>query len=183
MKKVLIFTFLTANLFFLNACSSGSNSENNIVDKISPNANTQNPNANRIENGVSAPTPITNIDAVNTSQSNNPLNVNSRRLSNSNTTEKPKISYIPGPHNSQVGTTMSDRGDFIQIRIFNSDARIQKMEKNVNTGKVKIYLKNGKVVDVPADKQFDFINTSPQDILIAAGVLQKPGDSGQTGAK
>lgn len=182
MKKVLIFTFLTANLFFLNACSSGGNSENTVVDKISPNSNAQNPNANRIENGIGAPTPITNIDAVNTSQSNNPINTDKRKLVNSNSTEKPKISYVPGPYNSQVGSTMSDSGEFIQIRIFNSDAQIQKMEKNVNTGNSKIYLKNGKVVFAPPNKQFDFINASPQDILIAVGVMQKPDDS-QTGAK
>lgn len=182
MKKVLILTVLIANLFLLNNCSADSKSENVFVDKRVLNTNSQNINAGVIENGNIAATPVTDSNNSNIVQSNSPTNTNRGRLAQSNINGQPKSALIPAPHNSSVATTMNERNEFMQIRIFNSNAQIQKMEKNVTTEKTKVFLKNGKVLDVPAGKTFDFINASPQEILIAVGLLQKPDDS-QTGAK
>ena len=182
MKRVLIFTALIANLFLLNNCSSAPNSENNIVDKKVLNTNSQNANTQTIENGSVVDAPVVVGENSNLVQSNSPMNTNRRKIEKSNTNEQPKTTMIPAPHNSSVATTMNDKGEFIQIRIFNSDAQIQKIEMNANTKKVKVFLKSGKVLDVPTGKTFDFINASPQEILIAVGLLQKT-DKSQTGGK
>ena len=184
MKRVLFFSLLIATLFLLNACSSETTSQNNVVDKISPNKNVQNVNANTIENGSVAPTPITNVQDANVA-SNTPLNrLNGKVLQQSNSNEKPKITFIPAPNNSELATIMGSKGEFIQVRNFKSDAQIKSIEQIVTTDKLKIVLKNGKVLEVTVDKDFTserFVSISPQEILILAGLAKKP-DASQTGA-
>ena len=187
MKKVLIFTALIANLFLLNNCSSETNTANNVVDKQVLNANSQNvnvPNVNTqvIENGSVAPVPVVIGNNANLPASNSPMNTNRRRLVNSNSNEKPKTSLLPAPNNSEIGTMMNDKGDFIEVRIFKSEKLLLKTERNVNAQKVTVFLKNGKTIQIPDSKLSNHLTASPQEILIAAGVLQKP-DESQTGGK
>ena len=80
---------------------------------------------------------------------------------------------------------MGSKGEFIQVRNFKSDAQIKSIEQIITTDKLKIVLKNGKVLEVTVDKDFTserFVNISPQEILILAGLAKKP-DASQTGGK
>ena len=187
MKKVIIFSLLIATLFLLNACSSETTSQNNVVDKISPNKNVQNVNANTIENGSVAPTPLTNVQDANVASNSplSPLNRPTGKVLQSNSTEVPKITFIPASNNSEVATKMGSKGEFIQVRNFKSDAQIKGIEQIITTDKLKIFLKNGKVLEVTVDKDFTserFVSISPQEILILAGLAKKP-DASQTGGK
>lgn len=192
MKKSFIFAGLVFSTVIFNACSSesGNSSQNVVVDKVSGNRNVANANViqnNNVAvpintaNATNANTIQTNVDA-NTVQSNDMINRRNPKLNNSVSGEKPKIQFQPGPNNSEIGSTMGKNGEFIQLRVFKSDPQIKSLERIVSTEDVKIFLKNGKVVNAKIDKNFDVVNSSPQDILIAAGLLNKP-DASQTGGK
>jgi len=189
MNKALIFFALTVG-FLINACSSEQPPQNNVVDKIVVNNNTvvnsdsniqtvQTSNINA--NGANFAPQVANSQTVNRS-SNNPINQNKSRIIESNTGEKPKTTLVPAPHNSAVGTMMGSKGEFIQVRIFNFDKDIQKMENIAGSDKIKVFLKNGKIMEISANKKIDFINSSPQEILIALGLMNPP-DASQTGGK
>ncbi|CAN5468627.1 hypothetical protein BH10ACI1_BH10ACI1_24630 [soil metagenome] len=185
MKRVLVFTIFIVSLLTFANCSSAPVAENTVVDKVKANTNAPNANVtvNTVENGIVAEVPVANT-ANNTAQTpaNAQQKIVNNRLVQSNTNEKPKSSLIPAPNNSSIATTMNERNEFMQIRIFNSDPQIEKLEKNANTQKVRVFLKNGKVLDVPAGQTLDFVNASPQEILIAVGLMKKT-DQTQTGAK
>jgi hypothetical protein len=110
------------------------------------------------------------------------MNTNTRKLSNSNSNEKPKMTFLPAPNNSELATTMNDKGEFLEIRVFKSDKYLQKTIRNANTKKITVYLKDGKTIEIPENKIGEHSTASPQEVLIAAGILQKP-DSAATGGK
>ena len=110
----------------------------------------------------------------------NPKNLNSN--SNPNPAEKAKIIFVPAGNNSEIGTTMGDDGEFLEIRVFKSDKNLLKTIRKVTAKKITVYLKNGKTVEIDESKISQHSSASPEEILIAAGVLQKP-DSAATGGK
>lgn len=190
MNKAIIFSVLILNLIFFNACTSETESvkrteTNSPTNLNSGSVQTSNSNANSLENGSTMPTPMANIQGVNVS-SNTPINTQKPlKKGESNTNEKPKTTFVPAAHNSAIGTMMSESGDFLTIRVFNSHPQIQKLEQNEVTKKVKIFLKNGKTVEATVDGKINFMEAAPQEILIAVG-LAKPTptpDSSQTSGK
>lgn len=62
--------------------------------------------------------------------------------------------------------------DFIETRTFRSHAVLDRIEKIMDgrTTKIKVYLKNGKSLDVPPEKITSFASMAPINILIAAGI-------------
>lgn len=188
MKRFLVLSFISA---FLCACSPETNTPNTVVDKVRGNTNVQNANviqnSNPLENVNIPPVNATNSADANLGLTNSPINRKIQKLNNSSTasTEKPKITFTPAAHNSGVAVRMGDNGEFIQMRVFNSDPQIKSIEQIVTTDKLKIFLKNGKNLEITVGKDFTsdtFINISPQDILILAGLMKKP-DNSQTGSK
>jgi hypothetical protein len=81
----------------------------------------------------------------------------------------------PAPDNSVISSGSRGR-EFYETRTFKSHALLDKVEKIMDgkTIKYKVYLKNGKVVDAPADKLTNFAASSPESILEAIGMLPKP---------
>ena len=66
---------------------------------------------------------------------------------------------------------MDKQNQFLETRLFRSDPLIQKVERLQQIKKVKVYLKSGKVVEVPFEQgSMLFTSGSPQDILNAAGI-------------
>lgn len=188
MKRFIVFAVLSANVLLINGCSSQPQVQNSSVEKVSVNSNrqgntqiTNQTNSNTNLNGTVVAPQEVDPQTANTA-SNSPINANRGKIMNSNSNEKPKTTLVPAPHNSSVGTMMGSKGEFIQLRIFNSDKDIQKMEQDVAAKKTKVFLKNGKIMEIPAGKNIDFINSSPQEILIALGLMNPP-DASQTGGK
>ncbi len=178
MKKNL---FLIAILsVFLNGCSGATSPANNSANNQVAISNTANNSGAAVVQNADA-----NLKTQNADANSFPANSLGRKTGNSNSTEKPKITFVPAPHNSEVATRMGEQGEFIQVRVFKADAQIKMMEHIVTTNKFKLFLKNGKVLDVTVDEKFDserFVNISPPEILILAGLLKKP-DASQTGGK
>ncbi len=82
----------------------------------------------------------------------------------------------PAPDNSEISSTMNNNVP-TEIRTFKNNPMLIKMEKifvDVKKPQIKVYLKNGKVVNVPPGKISNSATASADEILSAAGVASKP---------
>jgi hypothetical protein len=93
----------------------------------------------------------------------------------------------PAPEDSTFSTYLTDAG--YEIRTFKSNRQILKVEKKVeNTGKssLKVFLRDGKVVQLPGTAIPVLSTASAASIATAAGVAPLPtkaADAASTGAK
>lgn len=161
MKKFILFTAFI-NLIFLNACSSETVAPNvSGVNAVNANVETvQETNANLIPLNMGKNININANQVVDTS-----INANA------NKNVKAQMNSAPAPFDSSVTTTMNKQNQFLETRTFRKDPIIQKVERLQEIKKVLVYLKSGKVVEMPYDKaSVVFINGSPADILTAAGI-------------
>lgn len=77
------------------------------------------------------------------------------------------------PDNSVIYTEMNQQGTPIETRIFKNHPQLQKVERTYSTierPEIKVYLKNGKIIDVPGDKFDNILNAPAKDIAAAAAV-------------
>jgi len=77
----------------------------------------------------------------------------------------------PAPENSTFTSYLSDAG--YEIRIFKSHPQLLRAEKRVTGGDdqtLKVFLRNGKVIQVPGQKVSSLATASSAEILSAAGV-------------
>jgi len=82
----------------------------------------------------------------------------------------------PAPDNSEISSTMNNSVP-TEIRTFKNNPMLVKMERifvDVKNPQIKVYLKNGKVVNVPPGKISNPATASADEILSAAGVARKP---------
>ncbi len=82
----------------------------------------------------------------------------------------------PAPDNSEISSEMNNNVP-TEIRTFKNNLMLIKMEKifvDVKKPQIKVYLKNGKVVNVPPGKISNSATASADEILSAAGVASKP---------
>lgn len=97
---------------------------------------------------------------------------------------KPTNPPIPAADNSEVTTVLNEKGA-VETRTFKNNPILAKIER-ATAGRdvqVKVFLKNGKVVNLPPDKIKNFTGDSAELILQAAGIqLPKPAQTGATGA-
>jgi hypothetical protein len=97
---------------------------------------------------------------------------------------KPTNPAVPAADNSEITTVLNEKGA-IETRIFKSNPLLSKIEK-VTFGRdvqIKIYLKNGRVIPVAADKIRSFAADSAEQILQAAGIQSaKPAQNANTEA-
>ena len=85
-----------------------------------------------------------------------------------------KKSTIPAPENSEFGAVLADI--VFERRTFKSHPQLLKVEKTTKGGSktIKVYLKDGKVIDVPGEK-IEFISKATSaNILQAAGLGGPP---------
>ena len=161
MKKFILLTAFI-NLIFLSACSSET-AKSNVGNENAPNAS--NANVETVQE--------TNANLVPANFGRNITNqpIDSNVKANANQTVKTQLNGAPAPFDSTVTTTMNKEGKFLETRAFKKDPTIIKVERLQELKKVLVYLKNGKVVEMPFDKaSIVFINGSPADILTAAGI-------------
>ena len=82
----------------------------------------------------------------------------------------------PAPDNSEISSTMKNNVP-TEVRTFKNNSMLIKMEKkfvDVKKPQIKVYLKNGKVVNVPSGKISNSATASADEILSAAGIAPKP---------
>ena len=84
---------------------------------------------------------------------------------------KPNGPTQAAPDNSEISSTLSE--NFVQTRTFKDHPQIEKVEmttlpKENNRKIIKVYLKGGKVKEIPEDKIGDPMAASADNILKAA---------------
>ncbi len=90
-----------------------------------------------------------------------PIDPNARRI------------LTAAPDNSEISTEMNKEGQPIETRVFNNNALLAKVERiyvSLDNPTIKIYLKNGKIVDLRQGKLDNILTASADEILKAAGI-------------
>lgn len=182
-------------IVFLFACFAGCSSKVSETNQAANSNLTANSSTTIATNAQTANAPVSQAPA-----GQNPVvvNVNPNAFNaTSNQSERvvpvdPKndkttsgIYGRPAPDNSTFKATMDAKGMFMEIRTFNNDPYIIKVERLFTTPDktLKIYLKSGKVVQVPEEKLPNFAAATPGDILVAAGVDIKKLQTNTEGTK
>jgi hypothetical protein len=154
--------FLSVILVF-TACSSPA-------EKSTANTNIANANANSdiASNANSKMIPLEGVDA-------NKFNANASDVPVANrlpTSQESIVGPRPAPDNSQNNTEMRPDGSVSETRTFKDHPELLKVERITVGTKVslKVYLRNGKVIEVPKEKIPEFQVVAPGNILLAAGI-------------
>ncbi len=97
-----------------------------------------------------------------------PLRADNSDVTVSSPVARPAVQTAP--EDSEFTIQLTDVG--IETRTFKNHPQLAKVEKRIEPGKevIKIYLKNGKVVEVPGDKLGPIKTETSSNILAAAGV-------------
>lgn len=171
------FFYLAVALICATGCSSSSNvatnvktvEANSVVDSSvaaavnQPNANAEIPvNANKIiiQNSAISKDNVRNWDGKKQgSKENTPIAGNIGKVTTA------------APDNSEVSSRMNDKGEPLETRTFKKHPVLIKVERtNLDIRNVKVYLKNGKVVNLPEGRIDNFLTAPADDILKAIGV-------------
>ena len=163
------FVLIITILVVFNACSSGE------ANKTANGANSANANSAAATNSNPP-----GMQSYNGAQNFNP---NAFNASNDNlqvVKVEPKKDELPygtrtAPDDSTL--TSGSRGkDFFETRTFKNHPILVKVEKIMDgkTTKYKVYLKDGKVLDAPADKMSNYTALTPENILDIVGMMPKP---------
>jgi hypothetical protein len=179
MNGIIKIVIIAAVSISIGGCS-GSSSEsvlnspaNGSTPNAANNAPLSNTNAGLIpypgtENTNGSPAANGNVKVV---------NIDSTQL-------KPTNPAVPAPDNSEISTSLNQQGA-VETRIFKSNPVLAKIEKT-SFGKdvqLKLYLKNGRVIPLPAEKIKNFTTDSAAQILQVAGIQSpKPVQNVETGA-
>ncbi len=178
MKKRLISTACLFSAVFFISCSSSTQevgtSENAVNSQIQLAVNTNSQN-----------TPVkteTEIESLKKSREvfGNQTN-SSIRIVTANPENKSGNAYQgrPAPDDSTFGASMNSKGQFLETRIFSNHSQLAKVERFAAEKKIIVYLKNGKIIELPESNLPTFQTTVPGTILQAAGVelIQLKGDA------
>jgi hypothetical protein len=179
MKGIIKIAIIAALLISINACS-GSSSES-VLNSPATNANT----TNSANNAASSNTNAGLIPYSGTENTNGvPANADTKVVNIDPKQLKPTNPAMPAADNSEVGIALNEKGA-VETRTFKSNPVLAKIEKTTEGRDVrlKVYLKNGKVIPIPAEKIKNFTGDSAEQILQAAGIQPpKPIQNIDTGA-
>jgi len=170
MKNLVLFS-ICVSAFIAIACGGSSESPAN-------NARTQVVNANPANNAGLVPyTPANSAANANVAaDANVPVTVT--KLNG----EKKPITYA-APDDSDYNTSMDSKGEAVETRTFHSDKYLTKVVrtwKSPSDKTISIYLKSGKVVNLPGDEWPDIKGQPVENFYAAAGI--KPAATGENKA-
>ena len=166
------FNFVIISIFFIS-CSSSSTVETNVNSNNSDIAVVRKVNANVEVQADANSYPIQNM-AVSKQNVRN-WGAKRGRATDVAPIEATPMAY-PAPDNSEISSTMNNNVP-TEIRTFKNNPMLVKMERifvDVKNPQIKVYLKNGKVVNVPPGKISNPATVSADEILSAAGIAPKP---------
>lgn len=169
------FVFIISILVVFSGCASDGGGTNAVANGANLNA----PNSNPANANLAA----TNSNPTGMQPYSANINPNAFNAANSNLKVikyEPKKDELPygtrtAPDDSVISS--GSRGkDFVETRTFKNHPVLAKVEKIMDgkTEKYKVYLKNGKVLDAPADKMNNMSALAPANILEAIGMQPKP---------
>lgn len=182
MKQLKFYSAFLVLLCFVGCSSSSDQTKTNSVanssaTNISNTAQSNSTAATAVNQSVHV---VQNVDP---SAFNANPNTNARVVAVNQNEIKDKIGVAgrTAPDNSTVSSAMNAKGIPIETRTFKDNKYLVKVERIFTNPKtIKIYLKDGKIVEVGDDKLPNFTAASPGNILIAAGYdLKKLADQNQ----
>jgi len=188
MKKFIIYSIFFSLLVFSGCSSKSSETNSASPNSVATNSSVASATNNIQSNPSSSVTSsgpaqiVQNVDP-NAFNANPQSNVKIVTVDPQQDKNKSGIYGRPAPDNSTFTTTMDAKGIATETRTFINNPYLIKVERIFTTPnkKIKIYLKNGKVVEVGEDKLPTFAVTAPGTILEAAGVdLKKLAEQNQT---
>ena len=151
----------------LQACSSGpSVGDGNTANRAETNANSA------VNSAIASASNDSPIEL----KTGDAFNAPDKVVTNANTVSGDYLKR-PAPENSEFKSEMTNEGFPIEIRTFKNHPQLVKVERvwKPNKDKIlKIYLKSGKLVEVPGNDFDDFNTASTARILVAAGVQEPP---------
>jgi hypothetical protein len=75
------------------------------------------------------------------------------------------------PDNSEITSEMTDKGQPVETRSFKNHRILTKIERiDLDNRNIKVYLKNGKIVNLPEGKVENFLTAPADDIIKAVGI-------------
>lgn len=156
-------TIIFIAILFFTACSTP-------VENSTANSNAANSNSNSAvaSNADSKMIPLEGVDPNQFNSNGSDVPVVNRPPSDQVPTAGPR----PAPDNSQINTVMRSDGSVAETRTFKDHPDLVKVER-ITIGQkvsVKVYLKNGRVIDVAKEKLPEFHVIAPANILLAAGI-------------
>lgn len=187
MKKFISYSIFFSLLIFTGCSSKSSETNSAGSNAVAANSSV----ASATNNGQSNPSSsVTSSGPAQVVQNVDPNAFNANPTSNAKVVEvNPKqdknrsgIYGRPAPDDSTFTSTMDSKGIATETRTFTNNPYLIKVERifTVPNKKIKIYLKNGKVVEIGEDKLPTFAVTAPGTILEAAGVdLKKLAEQNQ----
>ena len=121
-------------------------------------------------NGVVAP-PVVDSNQINQTNANATDGLLDRRrrlpVAGKSGPEVP-LDFRPGPENSQTATTMNAEGQPVEVRVFNNNPQLVRVEAvwlGANDKLLKITLRDGATVEVKTDRVAS-LSTAPSDLLV-----------------
>lgn len=189
--KVKSFFYPAIITIFIAGCGSASDNSNGGTN--STNKNNANAANTAIVSSSNQPNPIppvnqSNVNAANAPDANHTLTeVSSVSLKNlqrmkdkgksgdRNAAPIPSTAATPhqAPDNSELSSTMNEKGVFVETRVFKTHPTLAKIEKSfidMSNPTIKVYLKNGKVLTMPKGKIEKTESATADEILRAVGV-------------
>jgi hypothetical protein len=74
------------------------------------------------------------------------------------------------PDDSEVLSRMNEKGEPVETRVFKKHSLLAKVERtDLNNQNIKVYLKNGRALNLPEGRVENFLTASADDILKAIG--------------
>lgn len=208
MRSTFLISLSVSGALVFGACSSATeeeaagkaNSATTIASNSAASATEANSNT-AVANGIVVSAPHTvdpNSAAVASADSvkpNLPESVNGKleKLASSGGSADPAAlaaqNARPAPDNSTFTSFLTDAG--YEIRTFKSHPQLLKVEKRIGTNgsqTIKVYLRNGKIVNVASERIGSLGTASAATIVAAAGIVSAPGKTdaaatSSTGAK
>ena len=159
--KLTILLSFSAVLFACGGNSTGSNSP----------ANSNAANAAQTTSSLADPANSANSDANIADPAN--ANIQNSAPPKRVVKVKPEETPVPAPDDSEITAENNAQGELVETRIFKNHDMVAKVERTQNASKkdasIKVYLKNGKVYELPAGKIKDVLKESPEEIIKAVG--------------
>lgn len=173
------FVFIISIFIVLSGCSAKTENTSTTANGPQPSA----PSSNSADANTVAATntnPPAALQPYNGMQNLDPNAFNATNDNRKVIKYEPKKDELPfgtriAPDDSTLST--GSRGkEFVETRVFRSHPELAKVEKIMDgkTTRYKVYLKNGKVVEAPAEKLENMAALAPANILEAIGIQPKP---------
>jgi len=146
---------------FIAACSTDSTNSVSTPRNVSAGNSVA---ASNVEN-VNA-----NLGSVVQNAVNKPVIEKRRRPQDTGVTSASPLplDFRPGPENSQTATTMNAQGQPVEVRVFNDNAQLERVEAVWLGGDQKllrITLRNGKTIEATTDR-IKNLSSAPADLLV-----------------